>query len=347
MDNGRLLEPMRSCRNSSWRKIMRFIDLHCDTISTQVARSNKKIHLRKNSGHLDLERMRESGCLAQVFAAFLPTQEAAAEVGIKVGPQELFNQIYACYQKELRMNKDILAPAYSGTDILKNERKGRMSAILSIEDCVLLNGDLHKISALYKKGVRIMTLTWNYENSLGYPSSPIPADMERRLKPFGKAAVQKMQELGILVDVSHLSDGGFQDVAELSRKSHMPFAATHSCARSLCPHPRNLTDGMLKTIGETGSVCGINFSAHFLNGMTQNYTKIDDIVQCARYMRNKAGIDSLALGSDFDGINSTLEFGDCAGLPRLADALAMYFPAEEVEKICWKNALRVLTEGTK
>ena len=104
---------------------------------------------------------------------------------------------------------------------------------------------------------------------------------------------------------------------------------------------------MLRIIGETGSVCGINFNAYFLNGLSSNYTNIDDIVQCARYIRDKAGIDALALGSDFDGIDSTLEFGDCAGLPRLADALAMYFPSEEVEKICWKNALRVFTEAAK
>lgn len=326
---------------------MRFFDLHCDTVSTQVARSGGKVRLNSNQGHLDLKRLQKSGSLAQVFAAFLPTYDAASEVGITAKPQELFDQIYTCYQKELRTNKELLAPALSGRDILKNDKAGHISAILSIEDCVLLDGDLHKIAALYKKGVRVMTLTWNYENSLGYPASPIPADMERGLKPFGKAAVQKMQELGILVDVSHLSDGGFYDVAELSREAHIPFAATHSCARSLCQHPRNLTDDMLRIIGETSSVCGINFNAYFLNGLSSNYTKIDDIVQCARYIRDKAGIDALALGSDFDGIDSTLEFGDCAGLPRLADALAMYFPSEEVEKICWKNALRVFTEAAK
>lgn len=325
---------------------MHFFDLHCDTISTRVARGGGKVHLRRSEGQLDLERLREGGVTAQVFAAFLPTGDAAREVGITEKPQALFDQIYACYQKELRANKDLLAPALSGRDILKNEQNGRISAILSIEDCVLLDGDLHKLPTLYKKGVRIMTLTWNYENSLGYPASPVPADMARGLKPFGKAAVQRMQELGILVDVSHLSDGGFQDVAALSRTAHIPFAATHSCARALCPHPRNLTDEMLHTIGETGSVCGINFNAYFLNGRSGNYTKIDDIVQCARYMRDKAGIDALALGSDFDGIDSTLEFGDCAGLPQLADALAMYFPSEEVEKICWKNALRVFSAVT-
>lgn len=326
---------------------MRFFDLHCDTISTQVARSAGKVRLRSNKGHLDLDRLQKCGMTAQVFAAFLPTHDAAKEVGITDQPQELFDQIYACYQKELRANKDVLAPALSGKDILKNEKDGLISAILSIEDCVLLNGSLRKINALYKKGVRVMTLTWNYENSLGYPASPIPADMARGLKPFGETAVKQMQELGILVDVSHLSDGGFDDVASLSRTAHIPFAATHSCARSLCQHPRNLTDDMLRIIGETGSVCGINFNAYFLNGLSNNYTKIDDIVQCARYIRDKAGIDALALGSDFDGIDSTLEFGDCAGLPRLANALAMYFPSEEVEKICWKNALRVFTEVTK
>ncbi|ARP51018.1 hypothetical protein B6259_09125 [Ruminococcaceae bacterium CPB6] len=326
---------------------MRFIDLHCDTLGTCVARSGGKVRLAENSCQLDLKRLKAAGSMAQVFAAFLPTHDTAKEDGITLGPQDLFDQIYACYQKELRINRDTLAPALSGEDILKNDRAGRLSAILGVEDCVLLDGSLRRIASLYKKGVRVMTLTWWYENSLGYPCSPIPADTARGLKPFGKKAVRRMQELGILVDVSHLSDGGFYDVASLSQELHVPFAATHSCARTLCQHPRNLTDDMLRIIGETGSVCGINFCAEFLNGRSGKYTRIDDIVQCARYIRDKAGIDALAIGSDFDGIDSTLEFGDCAGLPKLADALAMYFPADEVEKICWKNALRVLTDALK
>ena len=106
---------------------------------------------------------------------------------------------------------------------------------------------------------------------------------------------------------------------------------------------------MLRAIGETGSVCGINFCAGFLSptAARTNYTKIEDIVRCARYLRDKAGIDAVALGSDFDGIDSKLEFTDCAGLPALADALAFYFPEEEVEKICWRNALRVIDETMK
>lgn len=324
---------------------MRFIDLHCDTLGHLALHPNKKERLLKNSGALDLERLRAAGAMAQIFAAFLPTHEEAAEQGLTGEPQDLFDRIYACWQKELRANRALIAPVNKVSDFARNEKHGKLSALLSVEDCVLLEGELSRVTALYKKGVRVMTLTWWYENSLGYPCSPVPADSARGLKPFGKDAVQKMQELGILVDVSHLSDSGFADVAALSRAAHIPFAATHSCARALCAHPRNLSDEMLHTIGETGSVCGINFNAPFLHNRSENYTRIDDIVQCARYIRSKAGADALALGSDFDGIDSTLEFGDCAGLPRLADALALYFPAEEVEKICWKNALRVLSDA--
>lgn len=323
---------------------MRFIDLHCDTITEKVCRT-KGATLRRTDGQLDLERLRAAGAMAQVFAAFLPTHDYARRRGIEEAPQAFFDRVHACYQRELRANRDILAPARSGADIRKNDAAGLLSAVLSIEDSVLLDGDLRRVAALHRKGVRLMTLTWNYENSLGYPNSPVPADMGRGLKPFGIAAVREMQRVGILADVSHLSDGGFWDVARLSRESHRPFLASHSCARMLCPHPRNLTDGMLREIGETGSVCGINFCAHFISGLDATYTKIDDVVRCARYLRDKAGIDAVALGSDFDGIDSTLEFGDCAGLPRVADALAMYFPAQEVEKICWKNALRVMDEG--
>lgn len=325
---------------------MRFIDLHCDTLTSCVY-GQKGGHLRKTSGQLDLERLKQAGAMAQVFAVFIPPPKRPENAIPQA--RAYFSHACTCLLREMNANKDIAALAYCGDDIRANDAKGLLSILLSVEDCALLDGDRQKISLLYRRGVRLMTLTWNFENSLGYPNSPIPADTARGLKPFGKEAVALMQKLGILVDVSHLSDGGFWDVVELSKAAHVPFTASHSCARALCQHPRNLTDDMLRAIGETGSVCGINFCAGFLSptAARTNYTKIEDIVRCARYLRDKAGIDAVALGSDFDGIDSKLEFTDCAGLPALADALAFYFPEEEVEKICWRNALRVIDETMK
>lgn len=323
---------------------MKFVDLHCDTMGEKVNASNGKIRLRKNDCHIDLEKMQSAGSLAQVFAIFIPTHDVAENANITLSPMEYFEKSYGFYKEEMRVNEDIIAPAHNHEEIISNEESGKMSSILTIEDGVLIEGQLDRIDGLYKKGVRLITLTWNYENSLGYPNSRNAGEMSRGLKPFGIEAVKYMNELGIIVDVSHLSDGGFYDVAKYSQ---VPFAASHSCARSLDNHPRNLTDEMLKIIGETGSVCGINFASQFLNDESSNYTKVEDIVRHALYIKNKAGIEAVALGSDFDGISSELEFKDYSGMVKIAQGLSEHFTESEVEKICYKNALRVIKDSMK
>lgn len=323
---------------------MKFVDLHCDTIGERVNASNGKIRLRKNDCHIDLEKMQKAGSLAQIFAIFIPTHDIAEKANIKLSPMEYFQRAYGFYTEEMKVNEDIIAPAHNYEEIMANEAAGKMSGILTIEDGVLIKGQLDRITELYNQGVRLITLTWNYENCLGYPNSRNAGQMSRGLKPFGIEAVKYMNELGIIVDVSHLSDGGFYDVAEYSE---VPFTASHSCARALNNHPRNMTDDMLKLIGETGSVCGINFESQFLNDESSKYTKVEDIVRHALYIKNAAGIDAVALGSDFDGISSELEFCDYSGMVKIAEALAKHFTETEVEKICYKNALRVFKDSMK
>ena len=178
---------------------------------------------------------------------------------------------------------------------------------------------------------------------MAVPNSRDADKMKLGLKPFGIESIERMNELGILIDVSHLSDGGYYDVARLSKK---PFVASHSCARALCNHPRNMTDDMLRVLGEKGGICGINFCAPFLRE-NANYSAIADIVLHAEHIRNKAGIDAVALGSDFDGIDDTLEFKDYTGMPTIADALLKRFTESEVDKICSENAMRVIRASMK
>ena len=258
-------------------------------------------------------------------------------------PYDYVQWVYQCCQKELAANADIIAPAYTYGDILDNQEKGLMSFILSMEDSAALEGKLERADAFYQMGVRMMSLTWNWENSLGYPQSSDQEKMRLGLKPFGIEAVRRMEELGIIIDVSHLSDGGFWDVAE---HTSAPFVASHSCARALCDEGRNLTDDMLRTIGDRGGVCGVNFYAGFLNRGSK-YASVEDIVRHAKYISHVAGIDAVALGSDFDGINTELEFGDYAGMPMLVDGLCRAFTEDAVEKICWKNTLRVIRDVVK
>jgi membrane dipeptidase len=152
-----------------------------------------------------------------------------------------------------------------------------------------------------------------------------------------------MNDLGMIIDVSHMSEGGFYDVAKYSKQ---PFVASHSCARALCNHRRNLTDDQLKVLGEKGGFVGVNFECSFLKEGSSRAT-VDQVVEHLEYMKNKAGIDAVAFGSDFDGIGNDLDFGDYAGMPKVIAALEKHFTDDEIEKICWKNAYRVIGESMK
>lgn len=314
---------------------MRFIDLHCDTI---IGKGD--VPLADWTGHVNPDKLRRGKALAQCFALFILTREPELRKADDVPPHVVFEHYFDIYQRELKMHAETLAPAYSVADIRANAKKGRISSILTVEDAVALEGKLEYLDDWCAKGVRMATLLWNYENELGFPHSRDGELMKRGLKPFGKDVVRRMNELGIIIDVSHLSDGGVRDVAKLSQK---PFVASHSCARALCDHSRCLSDELLRLIGERGGVVGVNFFSIFLREGSE-VTLIDDIVRHARHIRNRAGLGALAFGSDFDGISSRLEFDDYAGMPRLAAALAKYFTPREMDMICSGNALRVMLE---
>ena len=149
---------------------------------------------------------------------------------------------------------------YNAEELKQNQDAGKISAFLTIENGSLIDGKMDKIREIYDLGVRLVTLTWNDDNCLGHCHSQKPEEMSRGLTGFGKEAVRYMQELGILVDVSHLSDGGFRDVAEASRRSGVPFVASHSNCRALAPATRNLTDAMIRELAECGgSPYGMNW----------------------------------------------------------------------------------------
>lgn len=319
-----------------------FIDLHCDTLD-RIARSNGVAGLRDGSHDINLLKMRQADGMLQFFAIWTRTHKTLEKTGLTLPPYEYVQWVYSCYQKEMAANADMIAPAYSYQDVLDNREKGLLSSMLSMEDAVALEGKLERVDEFYRMGVRLMSATWNWENSLGYPQSNDPEIMKRGLKDFGIQAIRRMEELGIIIDVSHLSDGGFWDVAKHTKA---PFVASHSNSRVLCDESRNLTDDMLRTIGDRGGVCGLNFYAEFLNKGTK-YASVEDLVRHARYIANMAGIDAVALGSDFDGIDTELEFRDYAGMPVLLDGLCRAFTESEVEKICWGNTLRVIREVVK
>ena len=320
---------------------MRFIDLHCDTLMDCYI---EKKPLSAREGHIDIQKLKAGEAWAQCFAIFVPWNKSAEHFGITEAPYDYFQGAYQCYLEQLELNKDALRPALTVQDLEANKAAGFMSAILTLEDAVHLDGKLERVDELYEKGVRIASLTWNWENSLAFPNSKDAELHNKGLKPFGFEAIAQMEQLGIVPDISHLSEGGFWDMIKTCTK---PFVATHSCARALCDHSRNLTDAQLKALGEKGGVVGINFLDAFLKADAGGFTKTAYIVEHLAHMADKAGVEALAMGSDFDGIDSKLEFVDYSGMPQIADALKARFTEREIDLISSGNILRVFKECWK
>lgn len=315
-------------------------DLHCDTMLRLVDGGRLR---GMEGGHIDLPRLRRGGSLAQCFAIFVPPTAYAPQAGPD-GPDRYVKRAYGAFLREMAANEGDIRQARSLAEIEENHRSGRLSAVLTVEDAVSLDGKLERLDGYAGMGVKMAALIWNHENSLGYPNSPDPDRHALGLKPFGLEAVERMEELGIAVDVSHLSEGGFWDVVRVGKK---PFVASHSCARALRDHPRNLTDDQLRAIADRGGVVGINFSAEFLHdkgGAERDLTTSEDVARHLLHMKKTAGLDILALGSDFDGINSRFSFGDFGGMEELARELGRWFSDGELEAICWKNAWRTFGE---
>lgn len=315
---------------------MDIIDLHCDTMAMGVYARKKALY--ENDLHIDVKKLKEGGCLLQCFAVYVDSDGEYSPGGLS--PYEYFYKVYDCYQHELAINSEHLKSVLSYGDIRTNELGGFISSLLTVEDAMLIDGKHERIDELYEKGVRIMSLTWNYENCMGYPNEPPFGEVAKPLKDFGVEAVEHMNDIGMVVDVSHLSDGGFYSVYEQSKK---PFVASHSNARSVCNVSRNLTDDMLKKLAERGGVCGLNYCADFLR-WGSGVAKTADIIRHAKHIVNKAGIESLALGSDFDGIDNELEFKDYRGMNELRYALSREFGQANTDKITHKNALRVFKD---
>ena len=316
---------------------MRIIDMHCDTLLEGYI---KKQNLRNNRLSVDLKTMKSNEALGQFFAIFLPTGIEARTDGLDEKPYDLFIKLNEFYKCEMRENEDLIRPAISYDDIIENKRNNKMSAFLTVEDGQLLENRIERIDELYHEGVRLLTLTWNNENCIGFPASANQEGHMRGLKPFGIEVIKRMNDLGMIVDVSHLSEGGFYDVA---RHSVKPFVASHSCARALCNHHRNLTDNQLKCIAESGGIVGVNFNAPFLREKSSK-TFAEDVVEHIRYMISVMGGEHVAFGSDFDGINCNMEFGNYIFFKEVICRLEKIFPDETVEKICCKNVLRILKE---
>ena len=301
-------------------------DLHCDTANELSGFGGMQVsNLRTNSAHIDLERASRLGGYAQCFACFTSISE-------KYDPVVAFEKKLAAIIREVEKNPDLIRIAYNATDIKENKQQGIMSAILTIEGPAGFGFDPELLTDLYNVGFRITSLGWNEKNVL--TGSHVTGG---GLTDLGKAYVREAQRLGMLVDVSHISDEGFWDIMDITQGA---IVATHSNSRSVCDVSRNLTDDMFKAICKTGGVAGINMYAAFVGKEPTLDSLCDHVL---RFLELDPTGKHIALGGDLDGCDQLC--GGIAGIqdyPSFADALiARGVPEETVRDIFWDNAMEV------
>lgn len=299
------------------------VDLHSDTL-LDVASRKRDVAVRGTAGHIDLPRLRDGGVDVQVFAVFIPPRDAGR--GFRRAT-ELLDAFDA-----LARTRRELAPAGTVDAIEQAVKAGRVAAVLSVENGSALDGDLANLDRLHARGVRILSLTWNRSNDL---ADGAIEETHGGLTPLGRRVLARMRELRMVVDVSHLSEKAFWDVLEATAG---PIIATHSNAAGLTPHPRNLTDRQLRALAARDGVVGVNFYPTFTGGAT-----IGHVLAHVDYLVKIAGVNHVALGSDFDGFSDTVAgLEDVSRLPALTSGLvARGYSAEDIRKVLGGNALRV------
>ena len=310
---------------------MNAIDLHCDTMSKLVELGPTTL-LRDNDLNVDIGKLQAGNFAAQFFALFVDMAKTS-------NPLEYCLQMVDRFHLELADNRQSIRLATNQAELVANQAEGKISAFLTIEEGGVLKGELANLRNFHRLGVRLLTLTWNYPNEIGFPNA-LPECRDKGLTEFGREVVAEMNRLGMLVDVSHLSDQGFFDVAETSVR---PFVASHSNARMITGHARNLTDEMIRVLAEKGGVTGLTFARSFLADPPRSH--VEDIVRHAKHIRQVGGIDVIAIGSDFDGTKPPLEVADSSQIGKLTEGLsAAGFSSGEIEKICYGNAARLIRE---
>jgi len=319
---------------------MNCIDFHCDTLLLNNTPKEGE-SLVSNSMSVDFVRMQKADYSAQFFAVFLPTPRYFKRNQLPVPDDwDYVAMQLDHFHKDISSHPEMIGLALSWKDYDALKKQGKMAAFLTIEDGRLINGSAKKIETIRELGIRLLTLTWNNPNCFGYPQSEDPNLMALGLTDFGKESISILNEAGILIDVSHLSDGGFWDVIQLSRQ---PILASHSNARAVSSHPRNLTDEMIKAIASKGGCAGLNFDSQMLS-FTQGST-VETMAAHLRHMIQVGGIEFPALGTDFDGIHGEREISECSLVPLLWEKLPKYgFTASEIEHIAYKNAERLIRE---
>lgn len=305
---------------------IRVFDGHCDTMTHLL---DKPSTLDEQSNHVSVDKLIEGNIGLQVFAAWIGPKE-------KYGPPlKRGLKLIDKYHSMILDYPNILVPILESNDV-NNIGNNKLGALLAVEGGEVLEGELINLRILHRLGVRLMTLTWNNRNEIS--DGIMETNSSSGLSNFGISVVKEMNRLNMIIDVSHISIQGFWDVIELSED---PVIASHSNAKALCSHPRNLDDKQILALSEIGGLIGVNFYPPFL---AEGNAGVEDIIRHIEYIAALGGIEIVGFGSDFDGINELPEGIDGPQhynkiIERL---LQLNYSEQDIKKICSENFLRII-----
>lgn len=306
-------------------------DLHCDTalglMGKDLVTPGK---LRSNDLHIDLERAKALPGYAQCFACFTTPY---MQNWYQASPETIFQAELDVMMSQIQANKDLIAQAFSAKDVRKNQEKGIMSAVLSIEGPAGFGFEPALLEMLHKAGFRMTSLGWNEQNVLTGSHKTGGG-----LTELGVEYMKEAQRVGMIVDVSHISDEGFWDIIKHTEK---PIVASHSNSRAVCNHSRNLTDDMFRAICETGGVAGFNQCAPFVGENCDLDTVCDHILH---FLELDPEGRHIALGGDLDGCDELPSgFDGIQSYPAMAQRLLEHGIGQDLlMNIFWNNALGVM-----
>ncbi|NLG70009.1 MAG: membrane dipeptidase [Firmicutes bacterium] len=306
-------------------------DAHADTIAIDVVEGRRHLDETGRGGHVDLQRLAAGGVGVQIFSLYVPPTVPTPHNALRA------LTILDALAAEVQRSSDRIVWIRRAQDLEEARRSRKLGVIASLEGCEVLAGSLAVLRTLYRLGVRAAGLTGNVRNEV---ADGVGEPRAAGLTAFGKEVVAEMDRLGMVVDVSHLSEAGFWEVMEIGRH---PVIASHSNARAICDHVRNLTDDQIRALARKGGVMGINFFPGFLR--KEGPATLDDVVRHIDHVVELVGPDHVGLGSDYDGISRVPQgLEDPSHLPALTEALVRRgYDDLAIRKILGDNFARVFT----
>ena len=314
------------------------IDLHCDTALKLLNGQN----INNSTNQFTLDNALKYDKYIQLFAMYIEPEYVIN------GEYDLCLRLIDCVKKEVNNNDKYMKIITTKDELeiyFSNENRS-LGIILTVEDASCLESKIENVKKLFDNGIRVIGLTWNENNNVASGASCI-GEEDYGLSEFGIEVIKKMNDLNIIIDVSHLSEKSFYDVMKITNK---PVIASHSCCKSLCNHRRNLTDDQIKLISSSGGIIGVNFYKEFLNEDIDK-VYIECLVKHIRHIYNVGGKECICIGSDYDGMGkdkTVIGLEDNSKLVNLIFYLKEdNFTDEEIDRIMWRNQFEFLKRELK